>query len=212
MARFFLVAVFLAATIGLPFVFWGDQFEAAFTDGQTVQWLRDIGPYAWLSAIGLLVSDIALPIPSTAVMAGLGILYGPWLGGLIATAGSVLAGVIGYGLCRLFGRPIAVWLAGESMLGYGQGLFERSGGWLVALSRWQPVLPEVVACLAGLSKMRFVPFCVALVCGSAPLGFVFAMIGHRGQNAPVVTLLASALAPFVLWFLMRPLFKRLRSR
>ena len=211
MARFLVVSLFLALTIALPFVFWGDHFEAAFTDGQTVQWLREIGPYAWLSAIGLLISDIALPIPSTAVMAGLGIIYGPWLGGLIATTGSVLAGLIGYTLCRLFGRPMALWFSGETMLDYGQGLFERAGGWVVALSRWQPILPEVVACLAGLSKMRLLPFVVALVCGSAPLGFIFALIGHRGQDQPAATLLICALSPFALWFLMRPFFRRISS-
>jgi uncharacterized membrane protein YdjX (TVP38/TMEM64 family) len=138
-------------------------------------------------------------------------IYGPWVGGLIATTGSVLAGLIGYTLCRLFGRPVASWLAGDAMLKYGQDLFARIGGWLVALSRWQPILPEVVACLAGLSRMRLSTF-VALLCGSAPLGFVFAAIGHRGQEQPVLTLVLSALAPFVLWLLMKPIFDRLANR
>lgn len=209
MSRFVLVALFLAVTVALPFLLWGEQFESAFSQGQTADWLREVGPYAWLSAIGLLVADIALPIPSTAVMAALGMIYGPWTGGLIATGGSVLAGLIGYTLCRLFGRPVAQWLAGESMLAYGQGLFARAGGWLVALSRWQPILPEVIACLAGLSRMPLRVFVPALICGSAPLGFTFAVIGHNGQGQPVMTLLLSALAPLILWFLARPLLKRI---
>lgn len=212
MSRFLLVAVFLAVTVALPFVLWGDRFETAFSEGQTADWLLDLGPYAWLSAIGLLVADLVLPIPSTAVMAGLGMIYGPWVGGLVATAGSALAGLIGYSLCRIFGRPVARWLAGEAMLTYGQQLFSRIGGWLVALSRWQPILPEVVACLAGLSRMRLGMFVLALLCGSAPLGFVFAAIGYRGQEQPVLTLILSAFAPLLLWFLMKPVIERLAKR
>jgi uncharacterized membrane protein YdjX (TVP38/TMEM64 family) len=211
-ARFVLVFLFLAITVALPFVFWGDQFEAAFSADGSVQWLKEVGPYAWLSAIGLLVADLVLPIPTTAVMAGLGIIYGPWVGGMIATIGSVVAGLTGYCLCRWFGRPIAQRIAGQPMLAYGQQLFDSAGGWLVALSRWQPILPEVISCIAGLSRMRADHFFVALLCGSAPLGFVFAFLGHSGQSQPILTMAFAAVAPVFIWFLMRPLLRRIASR
>lgn len=94
------------------------------------------------------------------------------------------------------------------MLEYGERLFARSGLWLVALSRWQPVLPEVIACLAGLSRMKPRVFLVALLCGSVPLGFVFAAVGHSGREAPVVTLVLSAAAPVLLWLASRRLLER----
>lgn len=212
MLRFLLVCLFLAVTVALPFVFWGDQFEAAFSADESVQWLRDFGPYAWLSAIGLLVADLVLPIPTTAVMAGLGIIYGPLVGGFIATAGSVIAGLTGYWLCRWMGRPMAERLAGQSMLDYGQRLFDSAGGWLVALSRWQPILPEVIACIAGLSRMRADYFLIALICGSAPLGFVFALIGHSGQQSPILTMTVAALAPLFIWLLLRPALRRIANQ
>ncbi len=212
MLRFLLVCLFLAVTVALPFVFWGDQFEAAFSADGSVQWLRDFGPYAWISAIGLLVADLVLPIPTTAVMAGLGIIYGPFIGGLVGTAGSVIAGLTGYWLCRWFGRPIAERLAGQTMLNYGQRLFDNAGGWLVALSRWQPILPEVISCIAGLSRMRAGHFLIALICGSAPMGFVFALIGHTGQQSPLLTLGFAAIAPVIIWFLMRPLLRRISQQ
>lgn len=212
MFRFLLVALFLIVTVLLPFGLWGDAFEQAFTGDEAVSKLREMGPHAWLTAIGLLVADIALPVPSSAIMAALGMIYGPWLGGLIAATGSTLAGLIGYLLCRGFGRPVARWLAGDAMLSYGHGLFLRSGTWLVALSRWQPVLPEVIACLAGLSKMPVRVFMFALLCGTLPLGFVFAAIGHGGQSYPLLTLALSALAPLLLWLVFRPVFRRVQNR
>ena len=153
-----------------------------------------------------------MPVPTTAVMAALGMVYGPVLGGLIATAGSVASGLLGYALSRRLGWPLVVRLLGEKALAEGDRLFADLGGWMVALSRWLPVVSEVVACMAGLSRMRFGVFLAALLCGSAPLGFVFASIGEAGAESPLLTLGLSALAPILLWSLARPLLRRYRER
>ncbi len=129
--------------------------------------------------MGLLVSDLVLPVPATGVMAALGVLYGPVRGGLIGAVGSILSGSIAYGLCRLLGRRAAVKLAGEKDLARAEGFFDSAGGWAVALSRWLPVLPEAVACLAGLARMRALSFFIALACGSIPMAFAFAALGHE---------------------------------
>ena len=69
-------------------------------------------------------------------------------------------------------------LAGREDLEKGERIFgSEAGGFIVALSRWLPVMPEVVACMAGMSQMPFGRFLVALACGSVPLGFAFAGIG-----------------------------------
>jgi uncharacterized membrane protein YdjX (TVP38/TMEM64 family) len=74
----------------------------------------------------------------------------------------------------------------------------------VALSRWLPVFPEVIACMAGLARMPLSTFLIALLCGSAPLGFAFASIGHAGVEHPVLALALSALAPPLLWLVVQP--------
>ena len=73
--------------------------------------MRGFGGWAWAVGIGLIASDIALPIPSSAVMAALGIIYGPWIGGAISAGGSILAGLTGYGVCRMIGPATAEKLA-----------------------------------------------------------------------------------------------------
>src|SRR3990172_232903 len=98
-----LVTVILA--LGAPLLIWGERFEANLTDQGAAAWLESYGAYAWAIGIGLLIADLALPVPATAVMAALGIVYGPVLGGLVATLGSVASGLIGYALSRHFGRP-----------------------------------------------------------------------------------------------------------
>ena len=110
----------------------------------------------------------------------------------------MLAGSLAYWLARGLGREAAVRLAGEEDLERGERLFDAVGGWVIALSRWLPLLPEVIACMAGLTRMRALPFHVALFCGSVPLAFVFAAVGAAGVDRPGLTLALSAALPVVL--------------
>lgn len=192
----------LAAAI-VPYLIWGESMEAAFTMEGARAWMARYGAGAGLAGIGLLVADLALPIPSTLVMSALGLTYGTWVGGLYAATGTTLAGLIAYGLSRWLGRPLARRLAGEEGLHTGESLFAHGGAWLVAGSRCLPILPEAVACLAGLHRMPFRIYLLALVCGSLPTGFLFAAIGALGREEPAWALGLSVVAPVALWLAAR---------
>lgn len=193
------LTLIILSGIIVPFLIWGARFDAAFSLEGAREWMEGYGRWAWAAGILLLIADIALPVPSTVVMSALGWMYGWWLGGLISAAGSMLSGIIAYAACRWIGRGAARWIAGEEGLRRGEEIFEKRGGWLVALSRWMPVMPEAVACLAGLSRMRLRVFLPALACGSVPTGFVFAFIGHMGQKDPLWAILLSCIVPVALW-------------
>ncbi len=204
MKRLLILFLVLALLVIIPFVIWGDFFESQMSLEKTVAYLRGTGHWAWLLGLGLLVSDLFLPILGTAVMSALGLIYGWFVGGLISAVGSIGSGLLAYFLCIKAGRGLATKIAGEKGLAEGERIFRsESGGWLVALSRWMPVLPEVIACLAGLARMPFRKFFAALCAGSVPLGFVFAWIGHSGREAPLLALLLSALLPPVIWLAFR---------
>ncbi len=206
--RLLATALALAALFLIPFAIWGGDFMRWFTLEGTVQWIAGWGAWGWLAIIGLLVSDLFLPIPATPVMSAAGYLYGTLIGGLVSAAGSFCAGMLGYGLCRAFGRGIAVRLAGETELAEHETLFRRSGPWIVAASRWLPLLPEVVSCLAGLTRMPPGLFAASLACGTIPMAFVYAAIGAAGQDHPALALALSVLVPPLLWALARPFFRR----
>ena len=183
MRRLIGIFVILAILVLIPFLIWGEGFEQRFSQAGAIEWLRDYGRWAWAAGILLLMSDLFLPIPATAVMAALGFIYGPVAGGLIATAGSFCSGALAYLVCRRFGRPVAVRVLGPQDLMEGERLFARAGAWLVVLSRWLPIFPEVIACMAGLTRMPALSFFTALACGSAPLGVVFAALPSRSIRA-----------------------------
>lgn len=206
-SHWWLLILLLLAGIIVPFMIWGEHFDAALSLDGARAWMERYGQWAWLAGVLLLCADIVLPIPSTVVMSALGLIYGCWLGGLIAAFGSALSGVVAYGACRALGHRAALWIAGEDGLAKGERLFARHGGWLVATSRWMPVLPEAVACLAGIVRMPWRTFLAALVCGSLPLGFGFAAIGALGASSPGLAMALSAIVPVLLWLLARRLLR-----
>jgi uncharacterized membrane protein YdjX (TVP38/TMEM64 family) len=157
------------------------------------------------------MGDVVLPIPGTVVMSALGWIYGAMIGGLVAAMGSVSAGVLAYGVCRVMGERTARRLLGDHDYEKGRLLFARGGGWMVALSRALPILPEAVACTAGLVRMPFGRFLVSLVCGSIPVGFLFAWIGAGGREAPAWALVFSLVVPAILWGLARVVASRLKD-
>ncbi len=205
--RLLATAIIFAIVLCIPFAIWGEQFVTWFTGDAAIAWIRQWGAWGWIAVMGLLISDLFLPIPATPVMSAAGYLYGPFVGGMISAAGSFAAGMAGYGLCRVFGRGIAARLAGKDELTRHETLFQKSGPWLVAASRWLPLLPEVVTCLAGLTRMPLRIFAVSLACGAVPLGFVFAAIGAAGQDRPKLALTLSVLIPPLLWLAVRPVLR-----
>jgi hypothetical protein len=60
--------------------------------------LRNHGSWAWALGIVLIWADQLLPIPQTAVIAALGIIYGTLVGGLLGSLGLITGGLFGYGL------------------------------------------------------------------------------------------------------------------
>jgi uncharacterized membrane protein YdjX (TVP38/TMEM64 family) len=176
----------------------GGELEAIRDVDRALGTLREFGAWAGVAAVGLLSADLVLPVPASAVIAALGTTYGLVGGGLVGSAGLVAAGSLGYGLVRVLGRRAAVALAGESRLERLQAFFDRSGAWAIVLTRGLPIVPEVVACLAGLARMRPARFFLALGLGSLPMGFAYAAIGAGWRDHPSAAIAGAYLLPLLL--------------
>ncbi|MGH8185233.1 MAG: hypothetical protein ACREUC_01610, partial [Steroidobacteraceae bacterium] len=64
---------------------------------EAVLMLHEYGSWAWALGITLIWVDVILPIPQTAVIAALGIIYGTLIGGLLGSLGLITGGLLGYG-------------------------------------------------------------------------------------------------------------------
>ena len=167
----------------LVWVIWGGHWAQWADMNNVVAALHGYGISAGLAGALMLVLDLLLPIPGTVVISALGFIYGTWQGALIAFAGLFAAGMIGYGLGRLCSEKTAVKFLGDKDFQRGKSLFERGGGWVVALSRAVPILPEAISVSAGMLRMAV----------------LFAWIGASGHERPWLTLVLSFAVPAVLW-------------
>ena len=88
----------------------------------------------------LIWADLALPVPQTAVIAALGIIYGSLIGGLLGSLGLITGGLLGYGLMLTAARRFAQRLTGPRSLHKMESWFDRGGGWAD-----QPILALAVS-------------------------------------------------------------------
>jgi uncharacterized membrane protein YdjX (TVP38/TMEM64 family) len=161
--------------------------------------LRTYGSWAWALGIALIWADLVLPIPQTAVIAALGIIYGTLLGGLLGSLGLITGGLLGYGLMRTSARRFAQRFAAPRSLHKIENLFVRGGAWAIVLTRSLPYsIPEVMVFLAGLAGMPIGKFMAALTLGSVPTAFAFAAIGAGWADQPILALALSYVLPILL--------------
>ena len=171
--------------------------------------LRQYERWAWALGIALLWADLVLPVPQTAVIAALGILYGAPLGGLLGSFGLITGGLLGYGLMLTSARRYVERFVGPRSLQKMETLFDQRGAWAIVLTRSFPYsVPEAMVFLAGLAGMPMGKFVPALTLGSVPTAFVFAAIGTGWADQPMLALVVSyvlpiPLLPIALYF-MRP--------
>ncbi len=161
--------------------------------------LRQYESWAWAVGIALIWADLVLPIPQTAVIAALGIIYGTLLGGLLGSLGLITGGLLGYGLMLTSARRFAQRFAGPRSLHKMESLFDRGGAWAIILTRSLPYsVPEAMVFLAGLAGMPMRKFTAALTIGSVPTAFAFAAIGAGWADQPILALAVSYVLPILL--------------
>jgi uncharacterized membrane protein YdjX (TVP38/TMEM64 family) len=161
--------------------------------------LREYESWAWAAGIALIWVDLVLPVPQTAVIAALGIIYGTLLGGLMGSFALITGGLLGYGLMFTSARRFVHRLVGARSLHKMESLFERGGAWAIVLTRSLPYsVPEAIVFLAGLAGMPIRKFILALTIGSIPTAFAFAAIGAKWADQPVLVLVVSYVIPIFL--------------
>jgi uncharacterized membrane protein YdjX (TVP38/TMEM64 family) len=161
--------------------------------------LRGWGSWAWAVGIGLIWADLVLPIPQTAVIAALGIIYGSLLGGVLGSLGLITSGLMGYLLMLTSARRFVQRVVGSESLRKMESLFERGGAWAIVMSRSLPYsVPEAMVFLAALGRMPMRKFITALTIGSVPTAFAFAAIGAGWADQPILALLVSYVLPILL--------------
>lgn len=171
--------------------------------------LQGMGPLAALLGIGLLLIDVALPVPATAVMIAHGALFGIAIGSLLSFLGVLGATLLGFAIgrrSRLLLSP-AVTSAQEAR---ANALLERYGALAIVITRPMPIIAETVAVLAGRSALSWRDALLAGVAGAIVPALLYAAVGAVAasmMSGPVVILLTLLLS-VLFWLAGRGLMSR----
>ncbi len=177
--RWAILWVALVAIVIVPFVLFEPQFERLAT------WLAQGHASGWATAgaIGaLLALDVFLPIPSSIVSTGAGVLLGFWPGVFVIWIGMNLGCAIGYAFGVYAAAP-ARRLVGEDGLKRAGAVMDRHGAWAMAVCRPIPVLAESSVVLAGLVRAPLGPFLWLTTLANLGIAVAYAAVGAFSMQA-----------------------------
>lgn len=161
----------------------------------------------------LLFADLFMAVPTLTVMVLGGYFLGPMLGAAAAISGLLGAGLCGYGLSSAYGdKLINVLVKKQEDRLEAITTFQQHGAVVILLSRSMPILPEVSACLAGMTGMPFVKFLLLWLVSTIPYAIIATYAGSIStlQNPTPAILTAIGLTAFfwTAWLV----FQRTRRR
>jgi uncharacterized membrane protein YdjX (TVP38/TMEM64 family) len=129
-----------------------------------------------LLGTGLLVADVVLPVPSSAVMVAHGALFGVVGGTLLSVGGCTGAALVGFSIGRRSG-PLLARLVPPEERARADHILGRWGGLAIAVTRPVPLLAETVAIMAGTSPLGWRWAALAALVGSMPPALLYALSG-----------------------------------
>jgi len=171
--RWVVLVGLMFALIIIPFLIFEKQFEALGV------WLAEGHASGWVSAsiIGaLLALDVFLPVPSSIVSTGAGVLLGFWRGAAVIWIGMTIGCAIGYA----FGAKAAGAarkLVGADGLARANQVMDRHGNWALVVCRPIPVLAESSVVFAGLVHSPIQPFIWMTTLSNLGIALAYAAVG-----------------------------------
>jgi uncharacterized membrane protein YdjX (TVP38/TMEM64 family) len=182
------ITVLLAVPI-VPFLIFGAALEERITDWLDAQFSPG---FVAVAVIGLLGSDILLPVPSSVVSTFAGQRLGFWGGTGASWFGMTAGAAVAFGLVRLLGRPLARRLSGDQELARADALASRWGIYVLVLARPVPVLAEASILLMATTRLAWWRFLTAVGLSNLGIAAAFATLGDRVQ-LPIAVVASIAL-------------------
>ncbi len=171
--RWVMLIGLLFALVIIPFLLFEKQF------GQLGTWLAEGHAAGWASAatIGtLLALDVFLPVPSSIVSTGAGVLLGFWRGAAVIWIGMTIGCAVGYAFGALTAGA-ARRLVGADGLARAGDVMARYGPWALVVCRPIPVLAESSVVFAGVVRTPVGPFIWLTTLSNLGIAIAYAAVG-----------------------------------
>lgn len=171
--RWTVLWLLLLAVVLAPFLVFEKQFE------QLATWLANGNASGWFTAgaIGaLLAFDVFLPVPSSIVSTGAGVMLGFWRGAAVIWIGMTAGCLIGYAVGARAAGAARRFVGADSLARAGK-VMEQYGPWALVLCRPIPVLAEASVVFAGLVRTPPAPFLLLTSGSNLGIAAAYAAVG-----------------------------------
>ena len=156
--------------------------------------VRTAGTWAPALFVVLQVLVTVPPVPRTIFTVAAGLLFGAATGVVLAVTATAAAAVLAFWLVRLTGGGLVERFADRGPVLWTRRRLDRSGLLAVTSLRLIPAIPfSVLNYAAGLSGVRFTPFLLGTVLGTAPGTVALVILGDAVTGRVPPALLAVSL-------------------
>jgi uncharacterized membrane protein YdjX (TVP38/TMEM64 family) len=140
--------------------------------------VRAAGAWAPALFVALQVVVTLGPVPRTLFTVAAGLLFGAVTGVVLAVAATALAAAAAFWLVRVTGGRVVERYADRGPVAWTRARLDRSGLLAVTSLRLIPAIPfSVLNYAAGLSGVRFAPYLLGSVLGTAPGTIALVVLG-----------------------------------
>ena len=151
--------------------------------------------------VALLFIDLFVAVPTLTIVILGGYFLGFEAGLLAALIGSALAAFGGYAICHRWGEnALAKVLKDDAKRAEMRESFRAHGPGMIMLARAAPILPEVTACMAGMTRMALPRFAMFWLIGTLPYMAIAAYAGSVSSlDDPMPAIYAALFLYAVMW-------------
>jgi uncharacterized membrane protein YdjX (TVP38/TMEM64 family) len=173
-------------------------YEILMTNDQARvrDWVAGFGFWGPVLIIGLMVMQTLISaVPMILVLIVSVLAYGPLWGGLLGWSGAIVAALIGYGIARVFGDALQDKFVTPQIKDIIQKQVSRYGAWAILALRLSPIIPsDGVSFVAGLLRMKPLPFLGGTIGGVTPVVLAVAYLGSDFERLRTAVIVVSVLS------------------
>lgn len=160
--------------------------------GQAREWLnpnalaeriRQFDPYDQVAYVVFGAVGMVVLFPDTVFNLVGAVVYGPWIGTVLAWIAVVIGATVDFWIARGLGRDTVVGMLGDRVRS-ADAVFGRNGFWGVFFVRLIPVAPfSVISYMAGLTAVKFRDYLIATAIVTLPMNFAHQYIFSKINDA-----------------------------
>lgn len=190
----FLILLFIGLAIWMIYSYASHNFIYDLFQNDAsgiVEYLEKYNDFSYLVFVLLIVVEaVFAPFPPLILYVAGGLLFGWFIGGLLALLGNFIGAAAAFQISRHFARDFMKKKISKNMMKKFDSFSKKYGTLSIFVLRINPLTSsDLFSYIAGLTKMNFWKFLASTTIALAPIIFVQTFLGESIQDNPIISLI-----------------------